>query len=61
MIPTKAYDRSHAKGVKTIGPITYEKHYQEVLRDIQKGIDEGAKLVLCRSPRLSGKRTCLPE
>ena len=46
MIPTKAYDRSHAKGVKTIGPITYEKHYQEVLRDIQKGLDEGAKLVL---------------
>ena len=55
VIPTKAYDRSHAKGVKTIGPITYEKHYQEVLRDIQKGIDEGAKLVL------DGRNPELPE
>lgn len=55
VIPTKAYDRSHAKGVKTIGPITYEKHYQEVLRDIQKGIEEGAKLVL------DGRNPELPE
>lgn len=29
-----------------LGPITYEKHYKEVLADIQKGIDQGAKLVL---------------
>ena len=29
-----------------LGPITYKKHYEEVLADIQKGIDEGAELVL---------------
>lgn len=29
-----------------LGPITYEKHYKEVLADIQKGIDEGAEMVL---------------
>lgn len=29
-----------------LGPITYEKHYKEVLEDIEKGVKEGAKLVL---------------
>lgn len=29
-----------------LGPITYKKHYEEVLADIQKGVDEGAELVL---------------
>ncbi|MDE6752823.1 MAG: CoA-acylating methylmalonate-semialdehyde dehydrogenase [Eubacterium sp.] len=29
-----------------LGPITYKKHYDEVVADIQKGIDEGATLVL---------------
>lgn len=33
------------KGTR-LGPLTYEKHYKEVLADIQKGIDEGATLVL---------------
>ncbi|HIY33617.1 MAG TPA: CoA-acylating methylmalonate-semialdehyde dehydrogenase [Candidatus Eubacterium faecigallinarum] len=38
-----------------LGPITYEKHYKEVLADIQKGIDEGATLVL------DGRNPELPE
>ncbi len=29
-----------------LGPITYEKHYKEVLADIDKGVQEGAQLVL---------------
>lgn len=29
-----------------LGPITYEKHYKEVLADIDKGVAEGAELVL---------------
>lgn len=29
-----------------LGPITYEKHYHEVLDSIQRGVDEGAELVL---------------
>ncbi|MBR0537585.1 MAG: CoA-acylating methylmalonate-semialdehyde dehydrogenase [Clostridia bacterium] len=29
-----------------LGPITYEKHYHEVLADIDKGVREGAQLVL---------------
>lgn len=29
-----------------LGPITYEAHYQEILRDIDKGIKEGASLIL---------------
>ncbi|MDE5605011.1 MAG: CoA-acylating methylmalonate-semialdehyde dehydrogenase [Eubacterium sp.] len=29
-----------------LGPITYKKHYDEVVADIQKGVDEGATLVL---------------
>lgn len=29
-----------------LGPITYEKHYKEVLADIDKGVAEGATLVL---------------
>ncbi len=36
-----AYDKT-----SKLGPITYKKHYDEVMADIQKGIDEGAKLVL---------------
>ena len=36
-----AYDKT-----SKLGPITYEKHYHEVLDDIEKGIKEGAKLVL---------------
>lgn len=36
-----------------LGPITYEKHYKEVLADIQKGVDEGATLVVDgRNPEL---------
>ena len=29
-----------------LGPITYEKHYKEVLADIDKGVAEGAELIL---------------
>ena len=29
-----------------LGPITYEAHYKEILADIEKGIKEGASLVL---------------
>lgn len=29
-----------------LGPITYEKHYKEVIADIDKGVREGAELVL---------------
>ncbi|MCH5190160.1 MAG: CoA-acylating methylmalonate-semialdehyde dehydrogenase [Oscillospiraceae bacterium] len=29
-----------------LGPITYEKHYKEVIADIDKGVAEGAELVL---------------
>ena len=29
-----------------LGPITYEKHYKELLADIDKGVAEGAELVL---------------
>jgi malonate-semialdehyde dehydrogenase (acetylating)/methylmalonate-semialdehyde dehydrogenase len=36
-----AYDKT-----SKLGPITYKKHWQEVVDDIQKGIDEGATLVL---------------
>jgi len=36
-----AWDKS-----SRLGPITYEKHYKEVLADIDKGIAEGAELVL---------------
>lgn len=36
-----AYDKT-----SKLGPITYEKHYHEVLDDIDKGVREGAKLVL---------------
>lgn len=44
-----------AKGIKVgcaydktskLGPITYKKHYDEVMADIDKGIKEGAELVL---------------
>lgn len=36
-----------------LGPITYKKHYDEVVADIQKGIDEGATLVLDgRNPKV---------
>ena len=36
-----------------LGPITYEKHYKEVLADIEKGINEGATLVVDgRNPEL---------
>lgn len=45
-----AYDKT-----TKLGPITYKKHYDEVLRDIQKGIDEGAELVL------DGRNPELPE
>ncbi len=37
--------RSTDKSSK-LGPITYKKHYDEVVADIQKGVDEGATLVL---------------
>lgn len=36
-----AYDKT-----STLGPITYEKHYREVIADIDKGVKEGAELVL---------------
>lgn len=36
-----AYDKT-----SKLGPITYEKHYKEVLADIDKGVNEGATLVL---------------
>lgn len=36
-----AYDKT-----SKLGPITYEKHYKEVLADIDKGVAEGATLVL---------------
>ena len=36
-----AYDKT-----SKLGPITYKKHYDEVIADIEKGIREGAKLVL---------------
>ena len=36
-----AYDKT-----SKLGPITYEKHYHEVLADIEKGLREGADLVL---------------
>ncbi|MBQ9879386.1 MAG: CoA-acylating methylmalonate-semialdehyde dehydrogenase [Clostridia bacterium] len=36
-----AYDKT-----SKLGPITYEKHWHEVLDDIDKGVREGAKLVL---------------
>ncbi len=36
-----AWDKS-----SRLGPITYEKHYKEVLADIDKGVAEGAELVL---------------
>ena len=36
-----------------LGPITYEKHYKEVLADIEKGINQGATLVVDgRNPEL---------
>ncbi|MBE6802622.1 MAG: CoA-acylating methylmalonate-semialdehyde dehydrogenase [Ruminococcaceae bacterium] len=36
-----------------LGPITYKKHYEEVIADIEKGVKEGATLVLDgRSPEL---------
>ena len=36
-----AYDKT-----TKLGPITYKKHYDEVLADIEKGLREGAELVL---------------
>ena len=36
-----AYDKT-----SKLGPITYEKHYKEVIADIDKGVAEGAELVL---------------
>ena len=36
-----AYDKT-----TKLGPITYEKHWHEVLADIDKGVAEGAELVL---------------
>ncbi len=36
-----AYDKT-----SKLGPITYKKHYDEVIADIDKGVKEGAKLVL---------------
>lgn len=36
-----AYDKT-----SKLGPITYKKHYDEVIADIDKGVREGAKLVL---------------
>ncbi len=38
-----------------LGPITYKKHYDEVVADIQKGVDEGATLVL------DGRNPEMPE
>ena len=36
-----AYDKT-----SKLGPITYKKHYDEVVADIEKGVKEGATLVL---------------
>lgn len=36
-----AYDKT-----SKLGPITYKKHYDEVIADIDKGVKEGARLVL---------------
>jgi len=36
-----AYDKT-----SKLGPITYKKHYDEVIADIDKGVKEGAELVL---------------
>ncbi|MCR5154214.1 MAG: CoA-acylating methylmalonate-semialdehyde dehydrogenase [Lachnospiraceae bacterium] len=36
-----AYDKT-----SKLGPITYKKHYDEVMADIEKGVKEGADLVL---------------
>lgn len=36
-----AYDKTSG-----LGPVTYKKHYDEVVADIDKGVKEGAKLVL---------------
>lgn len=36
-----AYDKT-----SKLGPITYKKHYDEVIADIDKGVKEGAQLVL---------------
>lgn len=36
-----AYDKT-----SKLGPVTYKKHYDEVIADIDKGVKEGAKLVL---------------
>lgn len=55
IVLTKAYDRTHPAGTKTLGPITYKKHYDEVLEKIQAGIDEGAELIL------DGRHPELPE
>ena len=41
MYKRQAYDKT-----SKLGPITYEKHYKEVLADIDKGVAEGATLVL---------------
>ena len=36
-----------------LGPVTYKKHYDEVIADIEKGVNEGATLVLDgRNPEL---------
>ncbi len=36
-----------------LGPVTYKKHYDEVIADIEKGVNEGATLVLDgRNPQL---------
>ena len=55
VVLSKAYDRDHPAGTKTLGPITYKKHYDEVLEKIQAGIDEGATLVL------DGRNPDLPD
>lgn len=36
-----AYDKS-----SKLGPVTYEAHYKEIIADIEKGVREGARLVL---------------
>lgn len=46
--------RSTDKSSK-LGPLTYKKHYDEVVADIQKGVDEGATLVL------DGRNPVLPD
>lgn len=46
--------RSTDKTAK-LGPLTYKKHYDEVVADIQKGVDEGATLVL------DGRNPVLPD